>query len=145
MSGLTFTPSTCFNSGNLVYDLDVDHVAINDGDSLVLSVTQRVIIHSGLIAIIGRVSCIHWIRIVIIDQAYRHAHSDVAPADIIIPSPAKAWGKADCNQAVTIRMSTPKITSPPVATMPEPATTAAVKMVRTDLTMSCPLAARDLA
>ena len=65
------TPNFCdFNeldSGNLVYDLDVDYVAINDGDSLVLSVTQRVIVHNGLTAIIGRVGCVRWIRIVIID------------------------------------------------------------------------------
>src|ERR1700751_5448816 len=136
MSGLTFAPSTSFDSGNLVYDLDVDHVAINDGDSLVFSVSQRVIIHSGLIPIIGRVSCVHWIRIVITDQVYGHAHHDVAPADIIIPSPAKSRGKANCDQPVAVRMSTPKIALPPLAAMAEPTTAAAIKMVRTDLTMS---------
>ena len=72
--------------GNPVQDLDIDDVAVNDGDSLVLSVTQRVIIHSGLIAIIDRVSCVHWIRIVIIDEVYGHAQRDVAPAEIIIPA-----------------------------------------------------------
>jgi hypothetical protein len=133
------------DSGNVLYDLDVDHVAINDGDPLVLPVTQRVIIHSGLIAIVGRVSCVHWIRIVIIDQIYGHAHYDVAPADIIIPSPAKSRGKANCDQPVAVRMRAPKIASPPVATMAEPTPAAAVKMVRTDLTMSGPLAARYLA
>ena len=100
------TPDFCafdeLDSGNLLYDLDVDHVAVNDGDPLVLPVTQRVIIHSGLIAIIGHVSCVHWIRIIIIDQVYGHAHYDVAPADIIIPSPAKSRGKANCDQPVAV-------------------------------------------
>ena len=125
--------------------LDIDCVAIDDGDALVLSVTQRVTIHRGLIAIIGRVGSVHRIRIVIIDQVYRHTLHDVAPADIIIPSPAKSRGEADRDQLVAIRMSTPKIAPPPVTSMPEPATVIAVKMVRTNLTMSSPFAAGYLA
>jgi hypothetical protein len=127
---------------DLIDHFDVNDVAIDYGHLFVLAVIGRVVIDGRIVSIIGRIIGIDRVRIIVAYEIHRHPDDDVAPANVVIPCPAKSWSKSQPNQVITIPVGAPEIAPPKETTMVEPA--AVSEVIRAEGAMACPLTVRNL-
>ena len=104
----------------MIDDFDVDNITIDNRDLPVLAVIGCIVVDCGRFTVVIGVFSGDRRRIVVGDEFERHAYNDVAPANVVVPCPAKTGWPPQNDEAITIRVGAPEVAPPVITTVLEP-------------------------
>jgi len=129
---------------NLINNFDVNNIAIDHRNLLILTVVGRVVINGGFVSVIGRIVRISRVWIIVVYQIQRHSDDNVTPANVVIPCPAKSWSEPQTNQMIAIPIGSPVVAPPPATAVIVPVAVARVRVICENRAVPGPATIRDL-
>jgi hypothetical protein len=128
----------------VIDDFDVNDIAVFHCDLLILPIIHCVIVYRRCVPIVVGISSGNCIWVIIVDETKRHSYDNIAPTNIVIPSPAQTCRLAQDDKVIAVRSGPPEVAAPPIATVLVPVPTPWIGMARKYSAMSRPLPVADL-